>query len=174
VYRFNLSLDAQYPVVRDEAQAAAAIVMPSSKASVRRHPRHRLVWVDSCSKHWPCLFPQHGRGVKHLRRIELEDWQRAILDRYPWRFLRGLIHSDGSRHWNTIKRPNKTYRYTRYEFSNRSDDISRALLRVLRQGRRRVAPDEPVEHPGRAERLRRVDGSVHRTEAIAGPDLGKR
>jgi hypothetical protein len=123
VFRFNLSLDARYPVIRDEARAATAIVMPASKASVRRHPQQRLVWVDSCSKHWPCLFPQHGPGVKHRRRIELEDWQRTIVDRYPWRFLRGLIHSDGSRHLNTIKHPKKTYRYPRYEFSNRSDDI---------------------------------------------------
>jgi hypothetical protein len=123
VYRFNLSLDARYPIIRDEAQAATAIVMPSSKASVRRHPRQRLVWVNSLSKHWPCLFPQHGPGRKHDRPITLEDWQRAILDFYPWRFLRGLIHSDGSRHLNTIRHPKKTYRYPRYEFSNRSDDI---------------------------------------------------
>jgi len=123
VYRFNLSLDAKYPVIRDEAQAALAIVMPSSKASIRRHRHQQLVWVDSASKHWPCLLPQHGPGVKHRRLIELDDWQRAILDQHPWRFLRGLIHSDGSRHLNTIRHPKKTYRYPRYEFSNRSDDI---------------------------------------------------
>ena len=61
--------------------------------------------------------------MKHLRPIVLEPWQREILDRYPWRFLRGLIHSDGCRGINTIKHPNKTYRYPRYQFSNRSDDI---------------------------------------------------
>jgi hypothetical protein len=125
VFRFNLSLDAKYPVIRDEAQAAAAIVMPSSKSSVRRHPQHRLVWIDSISKHWPCLFPQHGPGVKHRRSIKLHDWQREIVDRHPWRFLRGLIHSDGCRGWNTIKTPRNTYRYPRYAFSNRSDDIRR-------------------------------------------------
>ena len=83
VYRFNLSLDAKYPVIRDEAQAALAIVMPSSKASIRRHRHQQLVWVDSASKHWPCLLPQHGPGVKHRRLIELDDWQRAILDQHP-------------------------------------------------------------------------------------------
>jgi hypothetical protein len=123
VYRLNLSLDAIYPVICLEAQAAAAIVMPSSKASARRHRREQVVSVDSCSKHWPCLFPQHGPGMKHTRRIRLHSWQREILCRHPWRFLRGLVHSDGCRHINTIKHPKRTYRYPRYNFSNRSDDI---------------------------------------------------
>jgi hypothetical protein len=127
VYRLNISLDAAYPIICEEAQAAATIVVPASKASIRRHPRHRLRWVDSYSKHWPCLFPQHGPGLKHKRPIVLDPWQREIVDRYPWRFLRGLIHSDGCRHINTIKHPNKIYRYPRYAFSNRSDDI-RALF----------------------------------------------
>jgi hypothetical protein len=61
--------------------------------------------------------------MKHLRPIALEDWQREILDRHPGRFLRGLIHSDGCRSINTIKHPKKTYRYPRYEFSNRSENI---------------------------------------------------
>jgi hypothetical protein len=39
--------------------------------------------------------------------------------------VRGLIHSDGSRHINRIKHPKPTYEYVRYEFSNRSDDIKR-------------------------------------------------
>jgi len=49
------------------------------------------------------------------------------VDEHPGRFLRALIHSDGSRSINTIRHPKKTYRYPRYEFSNRSDDI-RALF----------------------------------------------
>ena len=31
--------------------------------------------AKSTSKHWPCLFPQHGPGRKHTRKIELEQWQ---------------------------------------------------------------------------------------------------
>lgn len=80
---------------------------------------------SSYSSHWPCLLPQHGPGKKHERRIALESWQRSILDRYPWRFLRGLIHSDGYRGINTIRHPKKTYRYPRYQFCNHSDDIQR-------------------------------------------------
>jgi hypothetical protein len=46
-----------------------------------------------------------------------------LIDTDPRPLLRGLIHSDGSRHVNTIKHPKKTYRYWRYEFTNRSADI---------------------------------------------------
>jgi hypothetical protein len=49
----------------------------------------RIRRVNSYSKHWPCLFPQHGPGMKHQRRIALEKWQRRICDLYPHRLLRG-------------------------------------------------------------------------------------
>jgi predicted pyridoxine 5'-phosphate oxidase superfamily flavin-nucleotide-binding protein len=39
--------------------------------------------------------------------------------------VRGLIHTDRSRHINRIKHPKRTYEYVRYEFSNRSEDIKR-------------------------------------------------
>ena len=34
-----------------------------------------------------------------------------------------MIHSDGCRSINTIRKAGRTYRYPRYQFSNRSDDI---------------------------------------------------
>jgi hypothetical protein len=123
VYRLNVALDALYPVIVNEAIAAVAQVMPASTVSARRHPQHRYVEVNASSRHWPCLFPQHGPGRKHERAIRLVDWQCEILDRHPRRFLRGLIHSDGYRGLNTIKHPKKTYSYPRYQFSNRSADI---------------------------------------------------
>ena len=57
----------------------------------------------STSRHWPCLFPQHGAGKKHLRRIELAQWQQVIVERYPGKFARGLLHSDGYRGLNRIR-----------------------------------------------------------------------
>jgi hypothetical protein len=39
--------------------------------------------VTSFSKHWPCLFPQHGPGKKHERRIELTPWQQELVDLDP-------------------------------------------------------------------------------------------
>jgi hypothetical protein len=74
-----------------------------------------------------CLFPQHGTGRKHLRPIELSNWQQEIVERDPRQFLRGLIHSDGCRSINTIRGRSTTYLCPRYTFSNRSDDI-RALF----------------------------------------------
>jgi hypothetical protein len=51
----------------------------------------RMISVQSRWAHWPCLLPQHGRGMKHQRRILLEDWQQEIVDADPWPLLRGLI-----------------------------------------------------------------------------------
>ncbi len=83
--------------------------------------------VKSYSKHWPCLFPQHGPGMKHTRKIELAGWQQVIVDRYPGDFVRGLIHSDGCRGMNRVRRTladgDRWYEYPRYLFSNKSLDI---------------------------------------------------
>ena len=78
-------------------------------------------------KHWPCLFPQHGPGRKHLRRIALVGWQQEIVDALPGDFLRGLFHSDGCRvnNWATRRSAAGSSATTtgRWMFVNRSDDI---------------------------------------------------
>src|SRR5215211_2888253 len=75
--------------------------------------------VYSFSKHWPCLFPQHGPGRKHERKIELTPWQQELVDLDPRPLVRGLLHSDGCRVLNWV---NGTP-YPRYHFSNVSADI---------------------------------------------------
>ena len=60
-----------------------------------------------------------------MRPIRLVEWQRRLVESDPRPLLRGLIHSDGSRHLNTIRHPKRTYRYSRYEFTNLSEDIKR-------------------------------------------------
>ncbi len=100
-----------------------SIVMPANAVLVQERSKGRVNEVSAYSTHWHCLFPQHGTGMKHQRRIVLDPWQRRICDRYPHRILRGLIHSDGCRALNRIRGPGKTYVYPRYQFSNRSDDI---------------------------------------------------
>ena len=127
VFRLRVFLDRAYPVIVDECVAAMSVLAPDNRVSVLHPPGSHMDIPSAFSRHWPCLFPQHGPGMKHKRSIILEPWQRVILEQNPWRFLRGLTHSDGSRFINTIKHPRKTYRYLRYEFSNRSDDI-RALF----------------------------------------------
>jgi hypothetical protein len=123
VFRLEIALDGAYPQIIAECEAATSLVMPLNRVLVKPRAEERTVDVSAYSRHWPCLFPQHGRRHKHRRRIELVDWQRAIADRYPHRLLRGLIHSDGCRANNTIRHPKKTYSYPRYQFSNRSADI---------------------------------------------------
>lgn len=87
------------------------------------------------SKHLRCLFPQHGPGRKHERKITLEAWQQEIVDAHPWQFIRGLIHSDGCRiiNWTTrlVRGERKRYEYPRYFFSNKSDDIRKLFSDTL-------------------------------------------
>ena len=68
-------------------------VRPDNKVRIQQHPG--CTEVISCSRHWPCLFPQHGPGRKHLRKIELQPWQRVIVMENSGRLARGLFHSDG-------------------------------------------------------------------------------
>ncbi len=83
--------------------------------------------VTSYWNAWPLFFPQHGPGSKLDRKIELVPWQQEIVDEHPKAFVRGLIHSDGSRCLNTftveLKNGPKEYSYPRYFFTNYSADI---------------------------------------------------
>ena len=78
-------------------------------------------------KHWACLFPQHGPGRKHERRLVMADWQREVVEAHPGDFLRGLFHSDGARvrNWATrvVAGERKRYDYPRWQFVNMSPEI---------------------------------------------------
>ncbi|MFC4515097.1 transcriptional regulator [Streptomyces ehimensis] len=93
------------------------------------------VSVAGTSRHWACLFPQHGPGKKHEREINLEPWQQQIVNTHPWAFVRGLVHSDGCRITNWATRPvrgrPKRYEYPRYFFTNKSADIRRLYTDAL-------------------------------------------
>jgi hypothetical protein len=78
-----------------------------------------MVYISVYSSHLGCLFPQHGAGKKHERRILLESWQLRLVERAPWRLLRGLIRSDGSVFVNRTG----PYAYLTYDFCNKSSDI---------------------------------------------------
>jgi hypothetical protein len=109
-----------WPGLIGECESAMLSVIAKN---VQRVQKTGCVAVQSYSMHWPCLLPQHGPGMKHLRRIALADWQRPVVDAHPGDLLRGLIHSDGCRTTNRIRRGNKFYTYPRYNFSNESGDI---------------------------------------------------
>ena len=117
VYRLRIVLDVKYPGIIDSAASAIGDVRPG-RVLAQLRPEN-CVEVSAYWKCWPCLFPQHGAGRKHQRRIELTDWQTTLVDRWPEQLLRGLIHSDGCRFQTT----GTNWSWPRYSFSQVSDDI---------------------------------------------------
>ncbi|MFI0349578.1 helix-turn-helix domain-containing protein [Actinomadura sp. 9N407] len=81
------------------------------------------------------LETQHGPGRNHTRKIELVAWQQKVVDGFTEEFIRGLLHSDGCRSTNRVRRPGKEgdrwYEYPRYFFSNVSTDIQRLFTDAL-------------------------------------------
>jgi hypothetical protein len=125
VYLLSIACADAWPGLIEAAKEATRDVMPLSAVFTRQYAG--MTKVKSTSKHWPCLFPQHGPGMKHTRKIELAAWQQVIVDRYPGDFARGLFHSDGCRGMNRVRRTladgDRWYEYPRYLFSNKSLDI---------------------------------------------------
>ncbi|WP_431919502.1 transcriptional regulator [Micromonospora wenchangensis] len=111
---------AAWPGLVDACDLAMRAVLATTVQRVRKQG---CVGVQSYGRHWPCLFPQHGPGRKHERRIGLADWQREIVQRRPGDFLRGLFHSDGCRVDNRVTVRGRPYVYPRYHFSNESTHI---------------------------------------------------
>ncbi|WP_328919075.1 transcriptional regulator [Streptomyces jietaisiensis] len=133
VHVLRVVLDNAWPGIIDACESAMRAVRPYN--SVCRAKKQGCVAVTCYSKHWPCLFPQHGPGRKHERAIVLEPWQQEIVDAHPWEFVRGLIHSDGCRivNWTTrlVGGERKRYEYPRYFFTNVSGDIRQLLTDTL-------------------------------------------
>jgi hypothetical protein len=123
VWKLRVTLDAAYPGIAEECAHAMRGVTPRGRAHVLGRHGERCVEVYSYWKHWPCYLPQHGDGPKHARPIALTEWQNEIVTADVERFLRGLIHSDGTRIIATERKGRYVRRAPRYAFSNRSEDI---------------------------------------------------
>lgn len=121
----SIAMDSAYPGIVAECRQAISAVLPHRRSNTRQVPGKNLILIRSYGPEWLCLFPQHGPGKKHRRRIELVDWQEQIVYEHPGRLLRGLIHSDGWRGLNRVHVKGKDYSYSRYQFSSRSSDIRR-------------------------------------------------
>ena len=121
VFKLRVFLDRKYPAIVAECAKAMQAVAPRNKVN-------HFLTVSNCfevfafSKSWPCLFPQHGPGMKHEREIKLLPWQRDLARVGPELLLRGLIQSDGCRFTNT-RGKSDTWSAPRYGFSNRSEGI---------------------------------------------------
>lgn len=123
VWRLRIFADSRYPGIIDECAAAMETILPGQRAHRLRRRASQCVEVSMYSKHWLCLFPQHGPGRKHHRTIELADWQRQIVEHSREPFLRGLIHSDGCRVVARERQAGRVREAPRYLFSNRSEQI---------------------------------------------------
>ena len=122
VYRLRIFLDKKYPGIVSECEQAMAATMPAYSVERLLTPSN-CFQVSSYSRGWPCLFPQHGPGKKHERRIWLAEWQRELAERWPKALLRGLIQSDGCRFTNT-RGSADSWSAPRYAFGNVSTDIT--------------------------------------------------
>jgi hypothetical protein len=154
VWHLRITLDANYPGVVSEC-ASAVEAISRRKVNVRRRRDSRAVVVSGYWKHWACVFPQHGAGRKHTRRIALTAWQEPIVSANAEQFLRGLIHSDGTRIIATERKGSYVRRAPRYCFSNRSEDILQLF---------RAACEATGVHCTRSSR---AQISVYRKEAVA-------
>jgi hypothetical protein len=163
-FKLRVFMDSRYPTIIAEVAAAMRIVMPNSVAAVQPHARHNFVEIHSCSNAWPCLFPQHGPGPKHLRKIELAPWQQAIVDRQPEQLIRGLLHSDGCRVMNRVCVNGTDYAYPRYFFTQVSKDIQGIFCRALD----RLAIEYSFSSRGKDVSIARRE-SVARLDSFVGP-----
>jgi hypothetical protein len=120
VFKLRVFLDKKYPGIVDECASAIAKVMPTNRVG-RRLTASNCWEVWSFSRSWPCLFPQHGPGKKHERRIWLAEWQQQLAERWPEALIRGMVQTDGCRFINTGR---GGWRHPRYEFKNVSSDIT--------------------------------------------------
>lgn len=80
------------------------------------------ICIKCSKKNLEILFPQHGKGKKHSRAIELREWQNIIISH---ELVKGLIYSDGSYYYC------KKRQQYEYNFSNSSYDIIKILEKHL-------------------------------------------
>ena len=85
VWRIRITLDQKYPAIIERCCQAIEMLLPGQRAGIVK--RVGCFDVSLFSKHWPCLLPQHGPGVKHNRRIALEPWQQALVDQATEEFV---------------------------------------------------------------------------------------
>ena len=165
VWKLRVMCADAWPGLVRECMRAMQAVRPDNKVMTQR--KQGCTEVLSFSKHWPCLFPQHGPGRKHLRKIELADWQRVIVTRYPGDFARGLFHSDGYRGVNRVCRrwdgAEHWYEYPRYLFVNNSADI----LRLCGETLDRLGAEWRFSKPNTISVARRE--AVARLDKVVGP-----
>ena len=119
VWRLRIFCDTKYPGIIEICASAMRSVYRRTGCSSRREAAAQK---SRCTRGIGAPFPQHGpveaeRGPAHgVRQERLVGEDRAA-------FLRGLVHSDGSRYIARQTCRGHRYAWPRYCFSNLSEDI---------------------------------------------------
>lgn len=127
-HRLRIFTDSRQPAIAAECAASIRRMLPFKEPVLYKRAESQCVEISAYWLHWPCAFPQHGPGRKHLRPIVLTSEQRRIVFASPKSFLRGLIHSDGTRFVAVEKKGSSVRHAPRHEFSNRSEGILRLFM----------------------------------------------
>ena len=83
--RLRIALDAKYPQIIRGTRLLLERSFPENPVGLVEAHGGTMYFVSLYSSHLPCIFPQHGPGPKHKRRIVLEPWQHTQLEQAPWR-----------------------------------------------------------------------------------------
>lgn len=89
-YFLRVTCDVAYPRIIEDVVDLLGRIRPGSNVFIVK--KVGCVDVQLNWQHLPCLFPQHGPGRKHERKIALEPWQHAIVSahrRSIWSTSRG-------------------------------------------------------------------------------------
>lgn len=132
-YRLRIYLNRKQQDVIARVKQAIVALLPEHRVVEIQQRVSPVTEVVCYSKCWAMVFPQHGPGLKHTRRIVLAPWQEGIVRQYAAEFLRGCLESDGCRHRRIVNGKN----YPAYSFTNHSEDILGLVMwacRLLRVG----------------------------------------
>ncbi len=123
----RLTNDSKYPKNTEEWIQKLKTVLPNNSVSMFKKKCSNCYVVSTYSKKLIDLFPQHGSGRKHNRKLLFADWQIKIIREFPEEFIRGCIQSDGCIYFQKVS--GKVYK--RYSFCNMSEDIIDLVLMSL-------------------------------------------
>lgn len=118
-YRLRFFQDGKYPILTQRWADTLGWLLPQNTVSVAKRGAMNIVMVHS--QFLPALFPQHGEGRKHERKIALVEWQERALENpaNTRSLVEGAIHSDGCIYNNRVNETD----YKSYDFANTSQDI---------------------------------------------------
>lgn len=119
--------DYQYPINTREWCDKIQIIFPENKVNCKKKPSSNCVIVKVYNNCIWDLFPQHGKGKKHDRKLILEDWQKEIIKEFPEEFIKACVQSDGCIYIQKVS----NRQYHRHNFINKSEDIIDFFLWAL-------------------------------------------